>query len=305
VAGDHQVVSAPVIETTGLTKRYGGTLALDSLDLAVPAGVVFGFLGPNGAGKSTTIRLLMGLIRPTSGSARVLGHDVGREPQAVHRAVGYLPGDFSAYRDLTAEQHLRYVANLRGGIDPAALDRLATRFDLDLSRRIGTLSHGNRQKVGIIGACVHRPALLILDEPTAGLDPLMQHEFLDLLREHRDAGGTVFLSSHVLAEVEAVADLVGIIRSGRLVMTSDIDGLKTRTRRRVDLTFSDGSSPPVAELRAAGGVTEVEVVDGRIQVMVEGSMAELMRVAAPFGIERVVSNEVDLGDVFLQYYEER
>ncbi len=293
-----------VIETRGLTKHYGVTTALEALDLEVPTGAVFGYLGPNGAGKSTTIRLLMGLIRPSAGSATVLGLDIVRERKALHRVIGYLPGDFSAYRDLTGEQYLSYLSNLRGGVDPAKVQLLAKRFDLDLARRIDTLSHGNRQKVGIVQAFMHQPELLILDEPTAGLDPLMQREFLELVREFRDAGRTVFLSSHVLAEVEAVADLVGIIRNGRLVMTSDVSDLKRRTRRRVELRFVDGTEPPIAELTNVASVREIELVEGTVELVIEGSMAELMRVAAPFGIERVVSNEVDLEDVFLQYYED-
>ncbi len=287
-----------------MSKRYAHTTALDALDLQVPPGTVFGYLGPNGAGKSTTIRMLMGAIRPTAGTATVLGHDIGRERQAIHRVVGYLPGDFNAYRDLTGDQYLTYLSNLRGDVDPAEISRLATRFGLDLRRRIGTLSHGNRQKVGIIQACMHRPQVLILDEPTSGLDPLMQHEFLDLVREFRDAGRTVFLSSHVLSEVEAVADLVGIIRGGKLVMTADVADVKARARRRVDLTFVDGVEPPIVELTRVPSVRDVDVVEGTVQLVVEGSMAELLRVAAPFGVERVVSNEVDLEDVFLKYYDE-
>ncbi|MGZ4692521.1 MAG: ATP-binding cassette domain-containing protein [Acidimicrobiales bacterium] len=297
-------MDAAVIVTRGLTKRYGATTALSALDLEVPAGTVFGYLGPNGAGKSTTIRMLMGLIHPSDGSATVLGHDIVRERRTIHRLVGYLPGDFNAYRDLTAEQYLAYLANLRGDVDVGEVQQLAKRFDLDLSRRVGTLSHGNRQKVGIIQACMHRPRLLVLDEPTSGLDPLMQHEFLDLLREFRDGGGTVFLSSHVLSEVEAVADLVGIIRKGRLVLSSDVADLKARTRRRIEIRFVDGVASPVAELSALASVSHLELIEGAVQLVVEGSMAELLRVAAPFGIERVVSNEVDLEEIFLEYYEE-
>ncbi len=295
---------SPVIRTSGLTKRYGRATALSALDLEIPAGTVFGYLGPNGAGKSTTIRMLMGLIRPTAGTATVLGHDIVREREAIHRLVGYLPGDFNGYRDLTAGQYLTFLANLRGDVDPAEIEALGKRFDLDPERRIGTMSHGNQQKVGIIQACMHRPDLLILDEPTSGLDPLMQREFLDLLREFRDAGRTVFLSSHVLSEVEAVADVVGIIRAGRLVMTQGVADLKQRTRRRVSLRLTDDSPDVVAALTAVPSVRELDAVDGGVDLVVEGSMAELMRVAAPFGIERIVSRDVDLEDVFLQYYEE-
>lgn len=293
-----------MIVTRGLTKRYATTSALEALDLQVPAGVVFGYLGPNGAGKSTTIRLLMGLISPTSGSATVLGHDIVQERRAVHEVVGYLPGDFAAYRDLTGTQYLSYLANLRGGVEPSTIEQLAKRFDLDLSRRIGTLSHGNRQKVGIIQAFMHEPPVLILDEPTSGLDPLMQHEFLDLVREHRSAGHTIFLSSHVLTEVEAVADIVGIIRKGRLVKVSDVAELKLRTRRRVDLTFAPGVPLPIDALTRVAEVRDLEVSDATVQLTVEGSMAELLRVAAPFGIERIVSNEVDLEGIFFELYDD-
>lgn len=292
-----------VIQTRGLTKRYGRSEALSQLDLDIPAGIVFGYLGPNGSGKSTTIRMLMGLIRPSEGTATVLGHDVVRDRDAVHRVVGYLPGDFRGYRHLTAGQYLEFLAGLRGDVDPTVTEALVQRFGLDLNRQIGTMSHGNQQKVGIIQACMHEPDVLILDEPTQGLDPLMQRAFLDLMREYRDAGRTVFLSSHVLSEVEAVADVVGIIRNGRLVMTSDVAELKQRTRRRASLRFVSGAEVPVDALRAARGVIELSAVNGGVELVVEGSMDDLMRVAAPVGVERIVSNEVDLEDVFLQYYE--
>ncbi len=296
-------MDAAVIATRGLTKCYGHTPALEGLELTVPAGVVFGFLGPNGAGKSTTIRVLMGLIRPSAGSATVLGHDVVRERRVIHGLVGYLPGDFTAYNDLTGIEYLTYLSNLRGDVDPTEAQLLAKRFEVDLDRRIGTLSHGNRQKVGIIQACMHRPDLLILDEPTSGLDPLMQHQFIGLVRDVRDRGGTVFLSSHVLTEVEAVADLVGVIRQGRLVMTSGLADLKARTRRRVEFTFNAGTPLPTVELRNVPSVRALEVEGAKVRLVVEGSMAELMRVAAPYGIERVVSNELDLEEVLLHYYE--
>ncbi len=292
------------IATRALAKHYRDVPALAGLDLDVPAGCVFGYLGPNGAGKTTTIRLLLGLIRPTGGSATVLGFDTVTERHEVHRRVGYLPGEFAAYRELTGAQYLEYLAELRGGVDRAAIDELAERFDLDLRPRIKNLSHGNRQKVGIVQACMHRPDLLILDEPTQGLDPLMQQEFLDLLREHRDHGRTVFLSSHVLAEVEEIADAVAIIRAGRLVMVSTVDELKARARRPVEIAFAEPSAAPLDALRAVGNVVEVGEVGDRVRVVVEGSMAELLRVAAPYGIERVISEELDLEGVFLQYYQE-
>ena len=295
----------PVIRTHGLTKSFDTTLALDQLDLEVARGCVFGFLGPNGAGKSTTIRLLMGLLNPTGGTASVLGFDPVSEPQEVHRRVGYLPGDFAAYRDMTGRRYLRYLANLRGGVDEGRVHDLAERFELDLDRAIGALSHGNRQKVGLIQAMMHQPDLLVLDEPTQGLDPLMQRVFLELLSEQRDAGRTVFLSSHILAEVEEVADRVAIIRNGRLATVRDINALKARTRRRLELRFTEGVEPPFDQLGAVEGVIQVARLGSTVEVVVEGSMAELLRFVAPFGVERVVSNEVDLEGVFLQYYEEQ
>src|SRR3954452_11391044 len=226
-----------VIKVRRLTKRFGRRIALDNLDLDVPAGTILGYLGPNGAGKTTTIRLLVGLIRPTSGSAVVFGFDANDKYDVIQRRIGYLPGDFVAYPDLGGAQYLDYFAHLYGGVERDRVSLLAKRFDLDLDARIGTLSRGNRQKVGIVQAFMHDPDLLILDEPTTGLDPLMQREFRTLLRETRDSGRTVFLSSHVLSEVEAVADTVAILRAGRLVTKQSVQALRDNARRRLDLTF--------------------------------------------------------------------
>ena len=288
------------IRTAGLTKRYGRTTALDDVSLDVPAGVVFGYLGPNGAGKTTTIRLLMGLLRPTAGAANVLGLDAHRDRDLVHRRVGYLSGEFVAYPDLSCEQYLHYLGSLRGSVEWPGVELLAERLDLDLGERIGSLSHGNRQKVGLIQAFMHRPDLLVLDEPTIGLDPLMQREFVSMVREAREGGATVFLSSHILDEVDAVADIVGILRSGRLVAVEDVDALKAKARRRITLTFADAI--PAAELRSVAGVTDVHVDDGAAHVSVSGSMEELLKVAAPFGIRNIFSHEVDLEEIFLAYY---
>jgi ABC-2 type transport system ATP-binding protein len=290
----------PVIRTQDLTKHYGRTVGLESLDLDVPPGVVFGCLGPNGAGKTTTIRLLVGLLRPTRGRADVLGIDTARDPDAVQSRVGYLPGDFKAYPDLTGEQYLRYLGNLRGGVAWSAVTLLAKRLDIDLSRRIGALSHGNRQKVGIVQAFMHGPDLLVLDEPTSGLDPLMQREFLALVREARDAGRTVFLSSHILTEVEAVADVVGILRRSRLVVVDSVESLKARALRRIDLTFAD--EPPARVLAAAPGVREVDVRGSTAQVVVEGSTADLIAALASYRVDDVVTHQADLEDIFLSYY---
>jgi ABC-2 type transport system ATP-binding protein len=288
------------IRTVGLTKDYGRRRALHELDLTVDSGTVFGYLGPNGAGKTTTIRLLAGLLRPSTGRAEVFGLDTVSRREAAQRRIGYLPGDFCAYPDLTGAQLLRYLGNLRSGVDWTAVDQLAKRFDLDLQLRIGTLSHGNRQKVGIIQAFMHAPDLLILDEPTNGLDPIMQREFLRLVRESRERGQTVFLSSHILSEVESVADTVGILREGRLLVTRAVEELKARTVRRFDLTFA--REVPADQLRRVDQVRDVEI-DGRIaHVVIEGTTAGLLRTAAPFEVTNIVTHEPDLGEIFLSYY---
>ena len=290
----------PVIRTCDLTKHYGRVVGLESLDLEVPHGVVFGCLGPNGAGKTTTIRLLVGLMRPTTGRAEVLGIDPAHRPEEVQGRVGYLPGDFTAYPDMTGGQYLRYLGNLRGGVDDKSVTLLSKRLELDLSRRIGTLSHGNRQKVGIVQAFMHDPEVLILDEPTSGLDPLMQREFLALVREAREAGRTVLLSSHILSEVEAIADLVGILRQGRLVVVDSVEHLRSKALRRIDLVFAD--APPAAVLAEVPGVREVAIDGTTAQLVVEGSTADLIAALAPYRVDDVISHEADLEEVFLSYY---
>jgi ABC-2 type transport system ATP-binding protein len=289
-----------VIRAWELTKRYGRTVALEGLDLEVPRGVVFGYLGPNGAGKTTTIRLLMGLLRPTRGGVDVLGFDSQTDRDQVHRRTGYLPGEFFAYPDLTGDQYLRYLANLRRTADWSSIQVMAKRLELDLGIRIDTLSHGNRQKLGLIQAFMHRPELLVLDEPSLGLDPLMQMEFEAMVREARDAGQTVFLSSHILREVEDVADMVGILRQGRLVLVETIEALKGRALRRMTLTFT--GSPPIDQLRRVAGVSELRTDGNTVQLAVEGSVEELLKAAAPHGIRNVITHEMDLEEIFLSYY---
>jgi ABC-2 type transport system ATP-binding protein len=289
------------VRTSGLTKAFGKHLALDGVDLRVPPGVVFGYLGPNGAGKSTTIRVLCGLIRPTSGDVEVLGQDVVRDRDAAQRLIGYLPGGFVAYPDLTGAQYLHHLTCLRDSAGEEVFPALAERLELPLDRRIGTLSHGNRQKVGIVQAFMHEPSLLVLDEPTTGLDPLGQREFLAMVREVRESGRTVFLSSHVLSEVEAVADVVGILRRGQLVVTDTIGNLEQQAVRRIDLVFA--GTPPDESLRRVPGVREVVVADRTVHVRVEGSTASLLRVAAPYDVDNVITHEADLGEVFLGWYE--
>ncbi len=293
---------AAVIRTSGLTKNYGGTVGLTGLDLEVTAGTVFGCLGPNGAGKTTLLRLLVGLLHPSQGRAEVLGIDVAHDPDEVHRRVGYLPGDFRAYPDLTGEEYLRFLGDLRGGVDAATVEELAERLKLDLSRRIGALSHGNRQKVGIVQAFMHDPPVLILDEPTSGLDPLMQREFLELVRGARADDRTILLSSHILTEVEAVADVVGILRQGRMVTVDSVEDLKARALRRIDLTF--GHEPPMAVLAATPGVRELRADGRRAHLVVVGSTADLVAALAPYRVEDLVSHDADLEEIFLAHYAE-
>jgi len=288
------------IRTRGLTKRYGSFAALQNLDLQIDVGEVFGFLGPNGAGKSTTIRTLLDQIRATAGSASVLGLDVHQDSLRIRQQIGYLPGDLALYPKLTGRQTLRYFANLRGGVDQSYVDELAERLQADLSRKVGEYSTGNRQKIGLIQAFMHRPPLLILDEPNAGLDPLVQQEFHQLIREVRDEGRTVFLSSHTLSEVERVADRVGIIRHGRLVVVERIDELKRKAIRCVDFEFAE--RVPEGAFTGVDGVREA-IVDGvHARVSFEGSINSLLQAAMQHEVVNLHTRNADLEEIFLAYY---
>ncbi len=293
-------MTEPVIEVRGLTKRFGDAVALEELDLDVEPGGIFGFLGPNGAGKSTTMRILVDQVRATSGSARVLGLDSRRDSVAIRARLGYLPGDLALYPRLTGHETLRYLARLRGGVEESYVEELAERFGADLSRRVGDYSTGNRQKIGLIQAFMHRPDLLILDEPAAGLDPLVQQEFHALMAEVCAEGRTVFLSSHTLSEVERVADQVGIIRRGRLVVVERVDELKRKAIRRIDFEFAD--KVPDDLFDGAPGVRTARV-QGRIaEVTFEGSINGLLRAAMAHEVLNLHSGESDLEEIFLAYY---
>lgn len=289
------------IETTGLTKRYGGQRGVTELDLAVRTGEVFGFLGPNGAGKSTTIHLLVGQIRPTSGSARVLGLDAWSRRDEVLRRIGFLPGELSLYERLTGAEVLDLLARLRGGVSAAVVDALVERFAVETRRPVRDLSMGNKQKLGLVQALMHEPELVVLDEPTLGLDPLVQREFQQLVRELRDEGRTVFLSSHTLSEVERVADRVAIIREGRLVEVGEVGRLIELAVRRLELRFEVPVDP--ADFEGLAGVRRVEVDDGGLRVEVEGPLTQVMKVAADRDLVDLHVREADLEDVFLRYYE--
>jgi ABC-2 type transport system ATP-binding protein len=294
------------IRTAGLSKDFGAGHGLFGLDLEVRCGEILGFLGPNGAGKSTTMRLLLDLIRPTAGSATVLGLDVRRDGLEIRRRIGFLPGDFALYPRLTGRAILDHFAALRGGVDARVRDELADRFDAQLDRPVRELSTGNRQQVGLVQAFMHEPELLILDEPIAGLDPLVQQRFHALLREVTDAGRTVFLSSHTLSEVERVADRVAILRAGRLAVVDTLDRLRAVAVRRLEIELDggddDGAARAVAELRALANVKEATVEGGHIVVAFEGSADALVKALARHEVRSLRSRDDDLEEIFLRYY---
>jgi ABC-2 type transport system ATP-binding protein len=288
------------IQTDGLVKRYGQHVALHGLDLAVRRGEVFGFLGPNGAGKTTTIRILLDLLRPTEGRVRVLGRDPRRHGLEIRARVGYLPGDLPFFGRQTGTELLTFLARLRGGVPRERIRALADRLDVDLSRRIRSLSKGNRQKLGIIQAFMHQPELLILDEPTSGLDPLMQQEFLAMVREARDHGQTVFMSSHLLGEVQESADRVGIIRAGELVAAAAVQDLREHWARSVEVRFDE----PVDEhdFVPVPGVRGVNVSGTVLRCTVEGRCDALIKALARYPVDSARIEEPDLEEIFLSQY---
>ena len=290
---------APAIETIGLTKRYGSVTAVADLNLRIEPGQVFGFLGPNGAGKSTTIRMLLALQRPTGGRARILGLDAAAGSAEVHRRTGYLPGDLELFPRLTGRQHIAWFARARGAGHSLAW-QLADRFQVVADRPVRELSKGNRQKIGLVLAFMHRPELLVLDEPTAGLDPLMRHEFENLLRETAAAGRTVFLSSHELDEVQRAADRVAIIREGRLVAEDTVEGLRRTAPQKIEVGFRCLVDP--AELNAISGVT-VTAADGpRLTLDVTGEIGPVLRVIASHDPVDLISRPASLDELFLGFY---
>ncbi|HEY5686530.1 MAG TPA: ABC transporter ATP-binding protein [Acidimicrobiia bacterium] len=294
------MTGGPAILTEGLTKHYGDTKALIDLDLRVESGEVFGFLGPNGAGKTTMIRTILDLIRPTAGTATLLGMDSHQYAVELRNRLGYVPGDLALYPNLTGRETLTYFANLRGGVDWSYVDELAERLDSDLSKKVRDLSSGNKQKVGLIQAFMNKPELLVLDEPSIGLDPLVQQEFQAMLREVAAEGRTVFLSSHTLSEVERVADRVGIIRHGVLVVVESVETLKHKAIRRLDMEF--GSPIDAAVFQQLAGVREVHGDTTFVSVSYEGSMTALLRTAMSHDLVNLESVEADLEDIFLTFY---
>ena len=294
---------APIIEVEKLTKSYGGKRGIADVSFQVEEGEVFGFLGPNGAGKTTTIRLLMALLHPDSGTARIAGLDCWRQSVEIKRLVGYTPGEPALDPNLTGGQILEYFAHLRGGVDQSYLKQLVQRFDLDTSRKFRQYSTGNKRKVVVIQAFMHRPRLLILDEPTSGLDPLNQQEFDRMVKEARDEGRTVFLSSHVLSEVEKTCSRVGIIRDGSLVRIGGIAEVNAIKRYEITITFAE--AVPAEAFKTLDGVVEVEALNQGLgwRLSMQGPADAVIKAAARYPVVSLASHEPSLEEIFLRYYE--
>jgi polyether ionophore transport system ATP-binding protein len=290
---------ADAIHTEGLTKRYGETVALDSLDLTVAEGEVYGYLGPNGAGKTTTIRLLLGLHRPSAGRAELFGLDAWRDPVSAHRRVAYVPGEPFLWPKMTAAETFEFLARLHGSTDAAYRDELVERFKLDTSKRVRALSKGNRQKVQLVAALATRADLLILDEPTSGLDPLMEVAFRDSIHEAKEHGQTVFLSSHILSEVEALCDRVGILSNGRLVDEGTLAEMRHLGAHRVEATF-DGEPPQINSLP---GVEATRAGEHTLRFEVSGEVGPLVEALAPHHVVSLTSREPSLEEIFLHHYQ--
>lgn len=296
----------PVVLTEKLGKTYRGgrtRFALQNLDLAVQPGEIFGYLGPNGAGKTTTIKLLLDLIRPDSGSVRLFGLDSRRDSAAIRRRIGYLPGDLSLWPGQTGAQVMRYFAQVRGMKDMRFADALAERLTFDPSKRVRSYSSGNRRKLGLILALMHQPELLILDEPTGGLDPLLQQDFITMMREARAAGQTVFLSSHMLNEVQAICDRVGILRDGRLLAVQAIADLSHANFHHVTITLREPA--PASALDGVAGVSESSADGLTIHARVTGDFDPLLKALAPLYVRSLQVNEPSLEDIFMAYYGDR
>jgi ABC-2 type transport system ATP-binding protein len=289
------------IKTVGLSKYYGDVRALVDLDLEIQRGEIFGFLGPNGAGKTTMIRTILDEIRPTAGSAWILGMDSHEQTVEIRKSVGYVPGDLAMYPNLTGRDTITYFANLRGGVDWLYVDELADRLDADMTKKVGDLSSGNRQKIGLIQAFMNKPEVLIMDEPSSGLDPLVQREFQSMLREVTANGSTVFLSSHTLSEVQRVADRVGIIRHGKLIALESVASLRSKGLRTVELFFDEAVDGEVFD--PVPGVSDVAVQNHHVTLSFSGQMETLLNVVTDtYTLVDISTQEADLEEIFLAYY---
>jgi len=287
------------IQAEGLTKRYGETLALDALDLSIEPGEVYGYLGPNGAGKTTTIRLLLGIHRPTRGRAELFGIDAWADPVEAHRRVAYVSGEPFLWPAMTGAETMEFLARLHGGTDRAYRDELVQRFELDTKKKVRALSKGNRQKVQLVAALATRADLLVLDEPTSGLDPLMEMAFRECIREAKERGQAVFLSSHILSEVEALCDRVGILREGRLVDQGTLAELRHLSTQTVDVTFSDG----VPQLPLLPGVQVSPAGPNALRFEVSGSVGPVINALAGHPVTALISREPSLEEIFMHHYD--
>jgi ABC-2 type transport system ATP-binding protein len=288
------------IRTQALTKDYGVGHGIFDLDMTVEEGEVFGFLGPNGAGKTTTIKLLMGLIHATRGSATILGLDADRDAVALKHKIGYVPGELPQFGGWRGSEIVAYIAGLRGDITDAEVEAVAKRLDFDLGRKYREYSHGNKQKLALLLAFAPKPALLILDEPTSGLDPLHQQEFYGLVRDARARGATIFISSHVLSEVEHVCDRVGIVREGHLATVGQLDELAGMRAHRVEIEFAD--TPPIERIRAIPGFEQIDVHDHRVSGIFRGDFEPLLATLASSRVTKFESREPSLEEIFLGFY---
>ena len=289
-----------VIETKNLSKSYGDILAISNIDLEIPKGQVFGYLGPNGAGKTTTIKLLMDFIRPTKGTAKIFGLDSRENSVDIKKKVGYLPGDIVLYDQMTGNELLKYFCNMRKQSDWQFVIKLAERLDVNLEMKIKKLSRGNRQKLGLIQAFMHKPELIIMDEPSSGLDPLLQQEFYTMVDEVKSDGRTIFISSHILPEVERICDQVGIIREGKLITVEQVNNLKDRSIQELEIHF--GSNVSKEKFTKIPGLKSIHMDNTILFCTVIGSPDQLIKTAACFEVTKIISHQPSLEDVFLSYY---
>lgn len=293
-------MSKPTIQLQNLSKYFGETAAVKGIDIAIQEGEVFGFIGPNGAGKTTTIRMMMGQILPTDGTVTIFGHDAIADRAKVHRDIGYLSSDMAIESHLTGAQYLAYIARIRGGVPRQKINELARRLDCNLTKKIGKLSRGNRQKVALISAIMHQPSLLILDEPTAGFDPLIQAEFNKIILEFKKQGKTVFISSHILSEIEHVCDRVGFIRKGELIQVGGIKSMTESTLKQVQITFADAKE--VEHIRALRGAKHVVVDGAHVVFQFGGHIQDLLGVLAGLRVVDIALTDADLEELFMRYY---
>jgi ABC-2 type transport system ATP-binding protein len=288
-----------VIQTEKLTKYYGKSHGIENIDLSVKEGEVFGFLGPNGSGKTTTIRVLLDFIRASSGRARLFGMDAHADSIRIKSRIGYLPGEYGMYEDMTAVKYLQFLGSLRSDKEPSLKDRLIERFDLDVSRRIKSFSHGNKQKLALVQAFMHDPELLILDEPTSGLDPLIQQRFYELILEVKESGKTVFFSSHVLSEVERVCDRVAILKEGKLVALHEIADLKKYRLKSIEITFKQELDESIFRLP---GVRKIEKNAHTIRLWIDANINNILRTISEYPIDNISCRDASLEDIFMEYY---